>query len=322
MGDRERRNASDARCKDHRCPDFADVRGFKFMEWQQGHPFGESAPTQLDIPCRDCWEDIPLVNSDAAGFYCATCERDYKFVLCPACESVNQVRSKGHGPIVCDWCCSLIRSRAFGRSDSATAADWHAELAERGILNVDGIWVAGFTLLGGSGFDVEFGAVCSVLSLPDAVDVRAEVGGVGVATIPYADVIGLDIAGGVTTRGGGFIGGGFGLEGAAEGMLVASFLNSLTTKTSIDTGLAIASINRELLLNHNSITPQELRQRLSPLFTRFNAAKHQSGPAASATDDPIADLERLADLRDRGLLTAEEFEAARLRHVKRLMDGS
>lgn len=291
------------------------------MEWQGGPPFDDSTPTQLDIPCRECWEDVPLVDSDAAGFYCEHCNRHYKFVLCPECESVNQVPMKGHASLICDWCRAPIRGRAFGRSDGTTARDWHAELSERGVLDEDGVWVAGFTLLGGTGFDVEIGSICSVLSLPDAVDIRAEIGGVGVATIPYAQMTGLDVGGGVTTGGGGFIGGGFGLTGAAEGMLVASLLNSLTTKTTISTGLAIASIDGELLLDHDAMPPDELRRRLSVLFTRFSAAKHRAGSTTSAADDPITQLERLAALRNQGLLTSQEFEAARLRQVRRLTEG-
>jgi Short C-terminal domain len=278
----------------------------------------------VDIPCSECWETIPLVDGDAESFYCTTCDRQYEFLLCTACESVSQVRVKGNKRgAICEWCLGLIRNRAFGRKETATAEDWHSELEDRGFLDpdADGILVTGFTLLGGSGLGVETGAVCSVLSLSTAVDVRAEVGGVGLATIPYTEMTGLDIAGGTTTKGGSFVGGGVGLAGAAEGMLIASVLNSLTRKTTINTGFAIASTRGELLLNHSFITPEELRRRLSPLFTRFNAAKHKNASdrvVIVPDSDPMTELERLAQLRDKGLLTSEEFEAARNRVVRRL----
>lgn len=249
----------------------------------------------IDIPCGGCWEDIPLVDADAQTFFCPHCKTDYRFVLCTACESVNQVPAKA-ARATCEWCASEIRLRALRRTEEAIAEDWRAELDERGCLGPDGVWVGGFLLLGGSGFDVETGAICSVLSLPDALDVRAEVDGTGVATIPYERITDIEIAGGTVRRGGGFIGGGFGLEGAAEGMLVASLLNSLTSKTTIDTGLAIASLDGELLLNHNAIRRDELRRRLSVMFTRFNAARHQGDDRASSASDPVSQLERLAAL--------------------------
>jgi hypothetical protein len=276
----------------------------------------------IDIPCWECWDTIPMVDGDAEGFYCPTCELQYQFLVCAHCESVNQVRGKQHrGAAVCEWCDGRIRIRALGRNDTASAQDWHAELDERGVLKADFVLVAGFVLLGGSGYGVETGAVCSVITLPDAVDVRAEIGGRGVATIPYSQMTGLDVAGGITTTGGNVIGGGFGLTGAAEGMLVASVLNSLTRKTTINTGLAIASVHGELLLNHRSIAASELRRRLSLLFTRFNAASHKAAAAAAPTDDPMANLERLAQLRDKGLLTSEEYESARSVQVRRLTEG-
>jgi len=52
----------------------------------------------------------------------------------------------------------------------------------------------------------------------------------------YRDVEFLRVGGpGAVTSGGGFVGGGFGLEGAAEGMAIAGLLNSLTTRTTVTT---------------------------------------------------------------------------------------
>jgi oxalate decarboxylase len=51
---------------------------------------------------------------------------------------------------------------------------------------------------------------------------------------------------------------------------------------------------------------------------RPGTVQRDADRTARSADDPIAALERLAALRDRGLLTAPEFEAARVRHVRRL----
>lgn len=278
----------------------------------------------VDIKCWECLDEVPLVDGDAQGFQCLTCDRGYEFWLCTSCESVSQVWPAGaRGEAQCQWCLSRIRLHRFGPGERSTAEEWRAELEERGLLGAgrDDVLVAGFRLLGGSGIGIETGTICSVLSLSDALDVRAELGGIGVATIPYEVITGVEVAGSAATSSAGIIGGGFGLQGAAEGMLVASILNGLTRKTTIDTGLAIATTQGELLLNHDRIAPGELRRQLSPLFTRVNAARHQRRHDRMG-DDPVSQLERLGELRDKGLLTDEEFEAARSQQARRLTEGT
>jgi hypothetical protein len=284
----------------------------------------------VGLLCIECLEEVEGIADAAEGFHCPSCARDYRLVICPACHSVQQVQAtvdqgrlsriaQGSGVLtICEWCW-YENDRAQSARETATAADWKAELEERryGHPSADDVVLGGFILVGGSGFEVERGAICSVLTLPDAVDVRAERNGIGVATIPYEEMTGLEIADGTRRQHGRFIGGGFGLQGAAEGILIASLLNSMSEKVTINTGLAIGSIRGELLLNHSRIAASDLRRDLSMLFTRFNAARHRALGAPLA-DDATTQLERLADLRDKGLLTPEEFEAARARAVKRL----
>ena len=57
------------------------------------------------------------------------------------------------------------------------------------------------------------------------------------------------------------------------------------------------------------------------LFARSDGPERWDNRTAPSTADPIAQLERLAALRDRGLLTPAEFEAARVRQVQRLTAG-
>jgi hypothetical protein len=208
-----------------------------------------------------------------------------------------------------------VKVRGVRGPDSATAEDWYAEINERGLLGSDWALVAGFTLLGGSNFDLEPGAVCSVLTLEDGVEIRAELGEGTVATIPYRTITGLDIADRSKTRGGGFIGIG------VEGLLVASMLNKVTRKTKLNTGLAITTTFGELLLSHGQVHAEELRQRLSLLFTRYQATQ-RSAHAAPVQDDPVTQIERLQMLHEQGLLTEVEFEAARSAQVRRLTGES
>lgn len=75
--------------------------------------------------------------------------------------------------------------------------------------------------------------------------------------------------------GGGFVGGGFGLAGAAEGMLTAAVLNALTTKRREYALLGVSAFlddgsQRDLVLGFRYISESVLRQRLAralPVWT-------------------------------------------------------
>ena len=100
-------------------------------------------------------------------------------------------------------------------------------------------------------------------------------------------------------------------------MLIASALNRMTTKITINTAVVIQTHAAELFLNNGDITPETLRIRLSPVFTRLRQIKGQEAPRAAA-DDPIVLLRRLGELRDAGIVTQEEFEAKKTELLRRL----
>jgi len=162
-------------------------------------------------------------------------------------------------------------------------------------------------VIGVSGFDdLPIGAACEVIFRQDEVallrlsDLREVVA-------PWSGLV-LEIGGaGAIRSGGGFIGGGFGLAGAAVGMLTASALNSITTKTGIDTVLHLQTPDAELFLHHDEVPPEALRRALSPVFTKLRQAE-SAAPGMSGGGDHVIDrLHKLADLRDRGVVTEEEF---------------
>jgi hypothetical protein len=88
--------------------------------------------SQIDIPGGGCWEEIPLVDADAQTFFCKQCATDYRFVLCTACESVNQIPANA-ARAVWEWCANEIRLGAFRRTKASSAEDWRTELDERGV---------------------------------------------------------------------------------------------------------------------------------------------------------------------------------------------
>lgn len=89
--------------------------------------------------------------------------------------------------------------------------------------------------------------------------------------IPYDALVELQIAGpGVETSGGGFIGGGFGLEGAATGILAASLLNAMTTRSSVTSIVGLLAPGAEIFVVNDQLTPDHLRLALSPVFAALS----------------------------------------------------
>lgn len=133
------------------------------------------------------------------------------------------------------------------------------------------------------------------------------------ARISYSTISALEIGGpGAQRTGGGFYGGGFGLTGAAEGMLVASALNMLTTRTHVTTVICLQTADAELFVRHTKLTPDALRIRLSSVFVRLRAATDwQATPrpvAGADNEDIISKLDKLSGLLDRGLIDRAEFD--------------
>jgi hypothetical protein len=179
--------------------------------------------------------------------------------------------------------------------------------------------LGGLTVVGGNGFDMPPGTVVSVTSLPDALQLLCIRGHDGQARIPYSELLTLELAGGAQTTGGRFFGGGFGLQAAAEGMIAASVLNAVTSQTTIDTLWHIGSTRGEAILHSGGATPSQVRAAFSVVWTRLEAAKRAPLEERPTPDsDPITQLERIAKLRDNGIMSETEYQAARLRLVARL----
>jgi hypothetical protein len=161
------------------------------------------------------------------------------------------------------------------------------------------------------------GERCDVRFLADRFMVFAHRSAKVLAEVPYGGVQDVQIGGpGLVKKGGGFIGGGIGLVGAADGIAIATVLNMLTTRTSITTILRIQGTDCELFLLHTKVTPEQLRIELSrPLGAIRSARTARSGPVGPIRDDtsgapssPVEELAKLADMLQKGLLTREEFD--------------
>ncbi len=125
----------------------------------------------------------------------------------------------------------------------------------------------------------------------------------------------LEFEGGTVRTGGGYVGGGFGAAGAAEGMAIAGLLNSLTSKSSVHTTIRYEADQAEIFLFTDKATPRSLELRLADPRARI---RNRSAPEAAAGSsvpgsDLVTQLTRLGEMLDKGQLTEQEFAAAKTR---------
>jgi hypothetical protein len=166
-------------------------------------------------------------------------------------------------------------------------------------LQPDKVTLWDCTVLGGTGYAVLEGETVA-LQFNGGMLVLQRADGSKMEDIPYVEVVELAIMGpGSVTTGGGFIGGGFGIEGALEGMAIGTILNLLTTRTKIHTFITLVTHLGELHLHYGGMEPGTLRIALSKVFTTLRRL------------DPTwmrARLDRLEALRAQRVLTESEFE--------------
>jgi hypothetical protein len=122
----------------------------------------------------------------------------------------------------------------------------------------------------------------------------------------YKDARTMEFSGpGRVEKGGGFFGGGFGLKGAAEGMVVASVLNAVTRRAEIQSMIRWEAEAMEAFFFTSVATPAELRIKLSGVLARIAP----NSKIRDQSSDKLSKIERLASLFREGLLSEDEFSA-------------
>jgi hypothetical protein len=214
--------------------------------------------------------------------------------------------------------------QALVRVDAAAAAKAQAMFAEqasqaRATADLAGLeaatigYVPELVFLGGHapGSDLAVRGSCDLRFLTDRAALFPCRGTDALVQIPYRDIEVIDIGGpGLVKTGGGFVGGGFGVAGAVEGIAIAAVLNTLTARTTIKTVMRVQATDCELFLLCTTTEPDALRIALSRALSAIRQAR--TGITAR-TDDTSAtslvdQLARLAAMLESGLLTREEFD--------------
>jgi hypothetical protein len=244
-------------------------------------------------PCKSCgWEDPVLEPWVARGWY------------------PDPARSGGarwwEAPAK-RWVGNPRKNVAPQAIPTTPPPGWTApQLVEREIVRV-----ADCRVLGGHGLYPSAGQTWDLVFTESGLSFRR--GRDQAGAIPYSEITAFEIGGpGATRQEGGFMGGGFGVQGAAEGMLIATALNMLTTRTRVATVICLQTRTAELFFHNGSEPPDVTRIRLSPVFSVLR--QQQSAPAtppildANTTGGSVVDqLAKLAELLDKGLITPEEF---------------
>jgi hypothetical protein len=175
------------------------------------------------------------------------------------------------------------------------------------VLTTDAVAiVTGCRVLGGHGLAPQVGQSWTLIFKVDELLLARDESD---QTVAYSDIVAIEIGGpGAQRRGGSFFGGGFGVAGAAEGMLVASALNLLTTRTTVDTVVCLKTRSAELFLHTSSQTPDGLRMQLSPVFTILRQQEAAASAGQASSGDAVDRLTKLAGLLEKDLITREEFD--------------
>ena len=131
--------------------------------------------------------------------------------------------------------------------------------------------------------------------------------------ILFPELVGAEVTGpGTETSNAGIIGGGFGIEGAAKGILAATVINVLTTRTKTNTYLRLSTSSAEMMLHITALDPTELRLLLSSAFVKIEANKKNEATQKSHSDTMLSDeIVKLHRMFQGGILTEEEFVLAK-----------
>ena len=163
-----------------------------------------------------------------------------------------------------------------------------------------------FDVIGGSGWPLAIGNSCLISLVGSNLYLRPTYNNLNIE-IPLSELIKMDIFGpGTVSTNAGIVGGGFGLEGAAIGILAAKAINSATQRTSTTTFLHIATREAEIFIQTSQYEPMNLRMLLSKAFVQTEANK-----LMGFSKSPSAEIRRLHNLMVEKIITEDEFQVAK-----------
>jgi Short C-terminal domain len=278
------------------------------MRLNQG---GVSVHNGVSVTCPNCSQDRVFEIRDSDTWLACPSGHMSDFVRCTSCHAYFQSPREGRRQprIPCPQCGATDRPQDVRAGDAEWVNAEHLQTPDK-----DRRTLYHLTLAASGGSSLATGSECTVVFAVEGVRITSRG---QVENVAYDQIIALEVGGGTTRSGGGFIGGGFGVTGAVEGMLAASVLNSLTSRTQINTILRLATPASEYIFLSHATEVAALRLALTPVQPRIRQAQvvlQSQPPTATGTPLSVADeLGKLAQLRDNGVLSDTEFASAKAR---------
>jgi len=288
----------------------------------QGEGRGRRHVDYVDAQCLRCGV-VQAVASENSSFTCSS-RHSQDFFRCFDCKGTFQ---SGHVGDQCPWCLS---GQLDGR---VTSWDWAAdqrrhpdrvalpsqsvELGHYG-ADTDRRFLHGFLLAACGGSEIPVHTRCDIDFAQGGITIRGPF--LVNESVRYEDVEALQVTGSTTRRSAGVFGGGFGVIGAAEGILAAAVINSLTTRTKIYTVVRIATTKSEYVFVSYKLDSDAVQMSLVPVQLRIRRARaadqnpvSQPSPSSGSVAD---ELTKLARLHESGALDDAEFRSAKTRLLR------
>jgi hypothetical protein len=269
---------------------------------------------ELECP-RSCGVVTP-VAAGGATMSCSGCHEAFGFKLCQSCG--HTCPTAGAGAWKCTLCGNKNKSQVLS---TAHAFDVDRRLLKDAAAAGDSKVLTNCTILGGSGFPVEAGTRCGLFVGAEKIVILTL--GSGACEIPWSEIEDVQFIGnGAVKTGGGMWGGGFGITGAAIGILTATAINAATTRTSMDSCIQLRTREGELIIHSGTYDPESLRIICSALVTSVEKARAASlRSPGGQTETAIDRLAKVKALHEAGALTDGEYEDARAKLALEITSG-
>jgi ribosomal protein L37AE/L43A len=254
----------------------------------------EPGPSAIRFHCKNCHYQLDAFQCSSCGANCISRAAGAKFD-CPKCGKSSR-KSPSAVPLneVDEFLelAKVTEIKAGGRHSAVRSGEKR---------------LGPFMVVDGAGWAPAIGSSSS-LTIDESDFI------IGTATVPLTDIVDLQVEGKSLTSGGGYMGGGFGVRGAAEGMLAAELLNRWTTKRHDFVIFSIVGRTGRVVGQINNANAMTVRNLLRPILDMAFALEQLTEEPAQTENQPpdlSVQLERLGTLHQNGLLSAGEFDAAK-----------
>ncbi len=170
-----------------------------------------------------------------------------------------------------------------------------------------------------AGIELDLGTVCEIAIFEGGLTVCSTTGK-RVALVSLAQVAQFDCSGGAKTSSAGLVGGGIGLRGAAQGVLLAEAINAATRTVWTDTRLKLVWDTGAVVVRTAQVTPEALESvklKLQVIHqdrsTGQLPSRDHRGAQSGAGSTLAEQLTALAEMHRDGLLSDTEFAMAKSR---------